>query len=154
MSPNWLMSLTKLKTVSIRGASKLMSLPPLGKFPFLESLTIWNVCSLKKVCVEFLGIESENKNEDIIVFPNLKYLTFGWLEEWEEWIGIGGKEDEDCITIMPLSSRVDNSRLRKVKVDARLPAYNSIEGIGDHCISNYQGTLPKRDRRGLANNLD
>uniref|UniRef100_A0A7N2L4X5 CC-NBS-LRR protein n=1 Tax=Quercus lobata TaxID=97700 RepID=A0A7N2L4X5_QUELO len=101
MSPKWLMSLTKLKIVSIRGASKLMSLPHLGKFPFLESLTIWNVCSLKKVGVEFLGIESENKNEDIIVFPNLKYLTFGWLEEWEEWIGVGGKEDEDCITIMP-----------------------------------------------------
>ena len=84
MSPNWLMSLAKLKSVSIDFATKLMSLPPLGKFLFLESLTIWNVCSLKKVGVELLGIESENKKEDIKIFPNLKYLEFFGLDEWEE----------------------------------------------------------------------
>nr|XP_023910153.1 putative disease resistance protein RGA4 isoform X2 [Quercus suber] len=108
MSPNWLMFLTKLKTVSICWATKLMSLPPLGKLPFLESLNIWHVCSLKKVGVEFLGIESENKKEDIKIFPNLKYLSFVSLEEWEEWIGIGGKENADCITVMP--------RLRQLEI--------------------------------------
>ena len=106
MSPNWLMSLTKLKFVSIFSATKLMSLPPLGKFPFLESLTIRNVCSLKQVGVEFLGIESENKKEDIKIFPNLKYLRFVWLEELEEWIGIGGKDNADCITVMPRLQRL------------------------------------------------
>ncbi|XP_023910153.2 putative disease resistance protein RGA3 [Quercus suber] len=108
MSPNWLMFLTKLKTVSICWATKLTSLPPLGKLPFLESLNIWHVCSLKKVGVEFLGIEAENKKEDIKIFPNLKYLSFVSLEEWEEWIGIGGKENADCITVMP--------RLRQLEI--------------------------------------
>ncbi|KAM3704522.1 hypothetical protein ACJW31_03G011100 [Castanea mollissima] len=114
MSPNWLMSLTKLKTVSIHSVTKLMSLPPLGKFPLLELLTIWNVCSLKKVGVEFLGIESENKKQDII-FPNLKHLRFLGLEEWEEWIGIGGKEDTDCITVMPRLQQLEIQGCIKLK---------------------------------------
>ncbi|KAM4118837.1 hypothetical protein ACJW30_03G013000 [Castanea mollissima] len=114
MSPNWLMSLTKLKTVSINSVTKLMSLPPLGKFPLLELLTIWNVCSLKKVGVEFLGIESKNKKQDII-FPNLKHLMFLWLEEWEEWIGIGGKEDADYITVMPRLQKLEIHCCRKLK---------------------------------------
>ncbi|KAM3704527.1 hypothetical protein ACJW31_03G011400 [Castanea mollissima] len=114
MSPNWLMSLTKLKTVSIDSVPKLMSLPPLGKFPLLELLNIWNVCSLKKVGVEFLGIESENKKQDII-FPNLKRLRFLGLEEWEEWIGIGGKEDADCINVMPRLQQLEIHCCRKLK---------------------------------------
>ncbi|KAM4108000.1 hypothetical protein ACB094_03G011500 [Castanea mollissima] len=110
MSPNWLMSLTKLKTVSIYS---VVSLPPLGKFPLLELLTI-GMCSLKKVGVEFLGIESENKKQDII-FPNLKHLKFVWLEEWEEWIGIGGKEDANCITVMPRLQQLEIYCCRKLK---------------------------------------
>ena len=104
MSPIWLASLTNLKELHLRNFT-LRSLPPLGKIlPCLESLVIENVWWLKKVGVEFLGIESENKKEDIKIFPNLKYLKFYGLLEWEEWIGgtrEGGKEDEDCITIMP-----------------------------------------------------
>ena len=34
--------------------------------------------------VEFLGIEFENKKEDIKIFPNLKYLEFFGLDEGEE----------------------------------------------------------------------
>ncbi|XP_075656990.1 putative disease resistance protein RGA3 [Castanea sativa] len=104
MSPTLLASLTNLKELYLLSAIELMSLPPLGKIPRLESLFISFARSLKKVGVEFLGIESENKKEDIKIFPNLKHLEFIDLGEWEEWIGGtrgGGKEDEDCITIMP-----------------------------------------------------
>ncbi|KAL4636421.1 hypothetical protein ACB092_03G007000 [Castanea dentata] len=100
MSPIWLASLTNLKELYLAFATELTSLPPLGKIPCLESLTIEDARSLKKVGVEFLGIESENKKEDIKIFPNLKYLKFDGLYKWEEWIG-GMREDEDCITIMP-----------------------------------------------------
>ncbi|KAL4636428.1 hypothetical protein ACB092_03G007600 [Castanea dentata] len=100
MSPIRLASLTNLKELYLAFATELTSLPPLGKIPCLESLTIEDARSLKKVGVEFLGIESENKKEDIKIFPNLKYLKFDGLYKWEEWIG-GMREDEDCITIMP-----------------------------------------------------
>ena len=66
MSPIWLASLTNLKELHLHFALDLMSLPALGKIlPCLESLTIARAEMLKKVGVEFLGIESENKKEDI-----------------------------------------------------------------------------------------
>nr|POF08435.1 putative disease resistance protein rga4 [Quercus suber] len=52
------------------------------------------------------------------IFPNLKYLTFYGLGEWEEWIGgsrEGGKEDEDCITIMPRLQKLRIRFCRKLK---------------------------------------
>ena len=85
MFPIWLASLTNLKELHLRSVIYLMSLPPLGKIlPCLESLTITYAGSLRKVGVEFLGIESENKKEDIKIFPNLKYLDFFGLDECEE----------------------------------------------------------------------
>ena len=107
MYPNWMMSLTKLKTLHLILFSKLECLPPLGNLPSLETLKILRLDSLKKVGVEFLGIESQKKKNDdiIIIFPKLKFLDFLHLKEWEEWIGIGGmreeKEDNGVTIIMP-----------------------------------------------------
>ena len=84
MSPIWLASLTNLKELYLDHATKLMSLPPLGMISWLKSLTIKFAERLKKVGFEFLGIESKNKKEDIKIFPNLKYLDFFGLDEWEE----------------------------------------------------------------------
>ena len=98
-----MMSLAKLKSLSLTAGENLERLPPLGKLQFLEYLHIGDSSfPFKKVGVEFLGIESENKKDGIIkIFPNLKTLSFDCLRNWEEWIGIGGQEEEDCIIIMP-----------------------------------------------------
>ena len=98
------MSLTKLKTHTLDGCLNLERLPPLKKLLFLESLAMEKFFSFKKVGVEFLGIDSEKKKDLLIVFPNLKSLTFEYFHEWEEWNGIEGEEEEEekCIvTIMP-----------------------------------------------------
>ena len=84
MPPIWLASLSNLKELYLNHATELISLPPLRMISCLESLTIKFAERLKKVGVEFLGIESENKKEDIKIFPNLKYLEFFGLDEWEE----------------------------------------------------------------------
>ncbi|KAL0006459.1 hypothetical protein SO802_014020 [Lithocarpus litseifolius] len=118
MSPIWLASLTNLKELCLNFFTELMSLPSLGMIPCLESLTIVCAQRLKKVGVEFLGIESENKKEGIKIFPNLKYLRFEGLVKWEEWIGgtrEGGKEDEDCITIMPRLQKLIIRYCKKLK---------------------------------------
>nr|XP_023920610.1 putative disease resistance protein RGA1 [Quercus suber] len=105
MFPNWMTSLTNLKELEIRHSS-LECLPPLGKLPFLKSLKMWVIKRLKKLGVEFMGIEESEKKEkgDIIIplFPNLISLSFEAVYHWEEWNGI--EEEEDCIrrfTIMP-----------------------------------------------------
>ena len=40
MFPNWMMSLAKLKVLTLRGGENLERLPPLGKLQFLEDLYI------------------------------------------------------------------------------------------------------------------
>jgi Leucine-rich repeat (LRR) protein len=84
--PNWMMSLTKLKTLGLYFSITLQCLPPLGNLPSLETLTIRWMPNLKKVGVEFLGTES---------FPKLKSLFFSSLKEWKEWNGIGEMREEE-----------------------------------------------------------
>ena len=117
MFPNWMVSLAKLKRLTLTRGENLERLPPLGKLQFLEYLLICGASfPFKKVGVEFLGIESKNKKDDIIkIFPNLKILLFDSLRNWEEWIGIGGQEEEDCIIIMPCLQKLIISQCPKIK---------------------------------------
>ena len=92
-------------------------MPPLGKLPLLKSLTIKFFYGLKKMGVEFLGIESKNKKDDIL-FPNFKTLLFVNLGEWEEWIGIGemkAAEEHWRSTIMPCLQVLRISNCPKLK---------------------------------------
>ena len=114
MSP-WMVSLTNLKKLDFWNLF-IEHLPPLGKLPVLKSLRIGGINRLKKLGVEFMGIEeSEKKEKDdisITLFPNLISLKFSCLIEWEEWNGIGEEEEkEDCtkrFAIMP--------RLQELKI--------------------------------------
>ncbi|XP_050273294.1 putative disease resistance protein RGA3 [Quercus robur] len=147
MFPNWMLSLTKLKKLDIY-ALNLECLPPLGKLPLLNSLRIKSNY-LKNVGDEFLGIKPKTKKEDnmITVFPNLKSLTFDFLGEWEEWIGIGGEEEkeEDCIiTIMPSLQKLEIFDCPKLK---SLP--NFLHTIPLQKLEiRYNSILSERCRRG------
>ena len=72
--------------------------------------------SLEKVGVEFLGLESKYKKDNI--FPHLKSLKFSFLKEWKEWVGIGGMRNEEIngVTIMPCLQDLTISRCHKLKV--------------------------------------
>uniref|UniRef100_A0A2N9G3D8 Rx N-terminal domain-containing protein n=1 Tax=Fagus sylvatica TaxID=28930 RepID=A0A2N9G3D8_FAGSY len=148
-SPNWMISLTKLKTLRLMGLD-VECLPSLGKLPTLERLEIRSLNSLKKVGVEFLGIESENKKEDNMqIFPNLKSLEFKHLEKWEEWIGIGGmrEEEEDSnITIMPRLQRLVICGCPYLK---SLPDFLRTIPLKELEI-NYSSILHKRCERGTG----
>ncbi|XP_075664813.1 putative disease resistance protein RGA3 [Castanea sativa] len=106
MYPNWMMSkLTYLKRLIIRDCPNLKLLPPLGKLLLLEELEIKFNPKIRQVRDEFSGIDIEeeeelseslknNSSKDIIIFPNLKYLKFTGLGNWEEWTGMGGTIEE------------------------------------------------------------
>ncbi|XP_030952818.1 putative disease resistance protein RGA3 isoform X1 [Quercus lobata] len=124
--PNWVMSLTILKKLELHWWDNLEQLPPLGKLRFLESLVIEGAKSMKKVGVEFLGIESNRKKDEemgststssLILFPNLKSLFFYRLEEWEEWDGMGESGVSESVLIMP--------RLQDLCIDS-CPKLNSL----------------------------
>ncbi|XP_065620189.1 probable disease resistance protein RF9 [Quercus suber] len=118
-----LATLPGLKSLSCVNLNNGEHFSTLGKLLLLESLWISNTERVKKVSVEFLGIEEESNNNNkiddekgsasssssspLVLFPNLKSLKFWDMEEWEEWDGIGGTMREEAqksgvtITIMP-----------------------------------------------------
>ncbi|KAL6297307.1 hypothetical protein ACE6H2_005449 [Prunus campanulata] len=84
---------------------------PLGKLECLERLTIYRMNGVRKVGVEFLGLEDQTsfriRSPPLILFPKLKQLNFCELSNWEQWEGVEEwmKEDSE-ITIMPCLSEL------------------------------------------------
>ena len=114
------MSLTNLKELVIN-RSFLECLPPLGKLPFFKSLEMTEIKRLKKLGVEFMGIEESEKKEKgdsiIPLFSNLISPSFTYLYDWEEWNEI--EEEEDCIrkfTIMPCLQNLKIDSCRGLKL--------------------------------------
>ncbi|CAB4272833.1 unnamed protein product [Prunus armeniaca] len=112
LRPHWMTSLNKLRSLTLRYCKFVEFVPPLGRLESLEVLKIHAWDSLKKVGVEFLGIdgtiETQTSSSPLILFPSLKTLQFSHLYKWEEWEGMTGwSEEEDShktITLMPCLS--------------------------------------------------
>ena len=57
-----------------------------------------------------MGIESNRKKDEekgststssLVLFPKLKYLDLRFMEEWEEWDGMGESGVSESVLIMP-----------------------------------------------------
>ena len=147
ISPFWKKVGGKLKRLTLRGGLNLEHLPPLGMLHFLEYLEIGYDFPLKKVGVEFLGIEFENKKDGMIkIFPNLKTLRFMCLHKWEEWIGVEGQEEEDCTIIMPCLQKLVIHQCPKLK---SLPDFLFKTSLQEFQV-NSSSILCKRYQRGTG----
>jgi hypothetical protein len=105
--PTWI---NKLRVVVLFDWGKIENLPPLGKLPSLEELSVYRMECVGRVGRGFLGLGvdsdisigemTSSSSNTIIAFPKLKSLDFGFMEEWEEWEGgEGGNEDKTNISI-------------------------------------------------------
>ncbi|KAM2925615.1 hypothetical protein FF1_043108 [Malus domestica] len=109
-APNWISSLNNLRYLCLYIWNECEVLPPLGKLPSLETLKLWSMKGVKKVGVEFLGLENETSlaSSCITLFPKLKEVRFSLMEAWEEWKGVEEwKEEDSHITIMPCLSSLE-----------------------------------------------
>ncbi|CAN6582764.1 unnamed protein product [Malus baccata var. baccata] len=93
--PNWIMSLHNLRIIYLYEWSECQFLPPLGKLPHLEKLTLHAMDKVKKIGGEFLGIvdedESSLKSSSSSFFPKLKELNIFKMLALEEWeVGVEG----------------------------------------------------------------
>ncbi|XP_030959650.1 putative disease resistance protein RGA3 [Quercus lobata] len=151
MSP-WMVSLTNLKNLNFEYLF-IEHFPPLGKLPVLESLRIERINRLKKLGVEFMGIEeSEKKEKDdisITLFPNLIFLEIYELIEWEEWNGIGGEEEEeeDCTRRFAIMPRLQHLSIRSCPKLKSLPNFLRTTPLQHLEIQNCQ-ILEERYKRG------
>ena len=132
--PSWMTKLVHLKTFYLYNCPNCEVLGAFGKLPSLESLTIVGMKKVKRVGIEFLGIEETtirgNQMENsykIELFPKLKHLQFwglsGW-EEWRGWSGLGlGNDDDDCCYTKIMPSLVSLSIHWCNALKAPLPAF-------------------------------
>ncbi|XP_057772162.1 putative disease resistance protein RGA3 [Salvia miltiorrhiza] len=102
--PSWMSSpLNLIKKIELSKFHEVSSLPAMGKLPFLEVLSTWQLKELKVVGREFLGIESHV----VAAFPKLKELTFMYCPKWSEWEDITAEEEEEeCVVVMPCLTRL------------------------------------------------
>nr|GMD04159.1 putative disease resistance protein RGA3 [Ipomoea batatas] len=107
--PSWItLSLHNLRILEIERCRNCSSLPPLGKLPSLETLSIWSMTELRYVGREFLGVTEVGG----VAFPKLKKFEFTWCEEWEEWEDF---KEEATIIIMPCIRELKLYECRKLK---------------------------------------
>ncbi|BBN68920.1 NB-ARC domain-containing disease resistance protein [Prunus dulcis] len=122
MWPNWIQSLHNLRFLTVRWGTPC-ELWPLGKLECLERLVLYSMEGVKKVGVEFLGLEDQTSfriRSPQILFPKLKQLHFYNMSNWEEWEGVEEWTKEDSeITIMPCLSelRIGGCELLKALPD-------------------------------------
>ncbi|TQD86965.1 hypothetical protein C1H46_027479 [Malus baccata] len=122
-APNWIMSLNNLRFLHLANWKECEVLPHLGKLPSLETLYLIGMKGVKKVGVEFLGIEKETSSASscITLFPKLKKLCFYSMKMWEEWKGVEEWKEED--------SHIDGKRIVEAEDAVELPERPSTSGI-------------------------
>ncbi|CAB4267435.1 unnamed protein product [Prunus armeniaca] len=107
--PNWIQSLKNLRFLTVAWGTQ-SELWPLGKLECLETLTLLEMVGVRKVGVEFLGLEDQTSfrtRSPQVLFPKLKQLDFHDMWNWEEWEGVEEWTKEDSeITIMPCLSEL------------------------------------------------
>ncbi|KAG9131473.1 hypothetical protein Leryth_015298 [Lithospermum erythrorhizon] len=75
-------------------------LPPMGKLPYLVSLTIAGFQSLKFIGRKFLGIDDHNNDAGFVAFPKLVNLEISECDLLEGWEDLK-PEDEGKIIVIP-----------------------------------------------------
>ncbi|XVE51986.1 hypothetical protein DITRI_Ditri02bG0083700 [Diplodiscus trichospermus] len=148
--PSWMVSLAMLKRVILWACFNWETLPPMGKLRNLQHLEIWEMKKVKKVGQVFMGAEREegqtssssSSGINNIAFPNLKYLKFQFMEEWEVW------EYGNALTSMPcLCSLTINSCLKLKSLPHHLLQKTTLQVLDifdcpvlkERCLKNGRG---------------
>jgi hypothetical protein len=149
-----MMILTRLQNLVLVNCRNVDVLPPLGRLPNLESLSLTGL-KLRRLDGGFLGIENvgnTNINEGeiarVAAFPKLKKLSIWHLKELEEWDGIErrvGEEDSTTTSIFIMPQLVE-FRILKCPLLRALPDYVLIAPLQKFSIE-YCPNLRKRYNR-------
>lgn len=126
ISLHGLVSLTQLKGLSLNHFANCEQLPPLGRFPSLESLDINGMSRLISVSSEFLGTSLSLSN---VAFPKLIRLSFKDMPNWEDWDYKFTSIEEKDMIIMPALCYLEINKCFKLK------------GLPNHLVNAASHTL-------------
>ncbi|KAL5755840.1 hypothetical protein ACOSQ2_020586 [Xanthoceras sorbifolium] len=131
-----------LRRLTLSYCENCERLPPLGRLPSLEYLSVNNMS-------ESDVASSSSSSSLIVAFPKLKYLKFESLDEWEEWDTTTRRreDEEDVVTIMPC--------LRNLTIDfcielKALPDYIVRKTTLEELNINLCSKLKERYERGIG----
>ncbi|KAL6285935.1 hypothetical protein ACE6H2_010325 [Prunus campanulata] len=155
LRPHWMTSLNKLRSLTLDFFKFVEFVPPLGRLESLEVLKIEDWRSLKKVGVEFLGIDGTietqtSSSSSLILFPSLKRLEFTNMSMWEEWEGMTGwSEEEDSHKTITIMASLSSLRIIYCPSLKTLPNFLRNTPLKDLVIDHYfPRTLAQGCRKG------
>lgn len=111
---DWWSTLHSLRLLTLENCKWCRVLPPLGQLSSLESLHMTSLGNVKKVGVEFLGIDRSDQTQTTSSFPKLKQVTIDEMGGFKEWEGVDDPDPEN-ITIMPCLSSLIIYRCERLK---------------------------------------
>ncbi|OMO83163.1 Disease resistance protein [Corchorus capsularis] len=134
--PKWMFALTNLRYLAVCSCRNWERSPPFGKLPSLESFWIYDIRRVKKMGVEFLGLERDEEQpfscSSFIPFPKLKRLEMHDMNELEEWeygvVPFLGNRKEQSV-IMPRLSYLVIDRCTRLKALPHHLHNSSIETL-------------------------
>ncbi|CAK8565029.1 unnamed protein product [Lathyrus sativus] len=91
--PSWFgnSSFSNMVSLSIHNCKYCMTLPPLGKLPYLKELSISNLLLLERIGPEFYcAQEGECSNSTFLPFPSLEHMKFHNMPNWRDWLPFEG----------------------------------------------------------------
>eukprot|EP00258_Populus_trichocarpa_P033225 XP_024449244.1 putative disease resistance protein RGA3 [Populus trichocarpa] len=122
----------RLQELKLGYCANLEVLPPLGRLPNLDGLVLRSL-KVRRLDAGFLGIEKDENasiNEGeiarVTAFPKLKELEIWYLEEVEEWDGIGtrvGEEDANTTSIISIMPQLRDLIIENCPLLRALPDY-------------------------------
>ncbi|XP_025631047.1 putative disease resistance RPP13-like protein 1 isoform X3 [Arachis hypogaea] len=139
--PSWLgdSSFGNIVSLWIEDCRHCSSLPPVGRLHNLKELFFRDMRSVKSIGSEFYGGNSPSFQP----FPSLETLSFGSMEEWEEWNMIDG-----ITTEFPRLSYLYLSSCPKLKgnLPSNLPCLVTLV-VDDCCLleSEFSGEVDNRN---------
>ncbi|KAI9115194.1 hypothetical protein K1719_013513 [Acacia pycnantha] len=133
--PKWLASapqfLPNVVSLFLCGCPNIVNLPPLGRLPSLQKLTLRGLNGIKVIGEELYG-----NGSSIAPFPCLSYLEFYDMRQWEEWDICYECESFPCLEQLHISYCY---RLKK-SLPQHLPCLKTLSIDG---CKNLEATLPK-----------
>ncbi|XP_058107154.1 putative disease resistance protein RGA3 [Magnolia sinica] len=150
--PKWIEDpvFSNLVSITLLFCEECKQLPGLGKLPSLKYLQIGGTRKVRKVGVEFSGVDNNDGSGGVVSFPKLETLIFWDMINWEEWELRGGDGE-----VMPSLLQLEIFDCPKLKeLPSNLPPLQELQIHSCPLLEErYGGGVEERDKIVQISNI-